>query len=396
MYEDVGEGQGEEANIAFFIQISPTNVILVPRLLSRIWHPDNIYCLHIDEKLENDALVDFKEALASNSKLSNVFLLPSTSITYAGVSMLVNTLDGMHSLLQSKSLWDYFINLSGSDYPLISITAMRRLLGMPSVKNHSTNFVHYSTNVASWEEIARHRLGILHFDFSLGFRSNHTIQLAESRMRHPVLSSGNLKVIVAKGESWIMVHRLFCEYAAHGNVARRLLALFANMQSPSEHFFQTLGWNHLQLNKTLATHSFRDVVWKHGGIRSIQHPYIVDKREPNGFWPFWDDIALSPNFFSRKFSIPDSPMLDQIDLLKSGATEKAANLTAVYQSFAIVKNRFACVTEHARSRKHPHIMPCFFSGWMQRGCRGGQTELCASDVPPPASKTKIFSTPWKK
>lgn len=383
MYEGLFNAEANEANIAFFIQISPTNVVLVPRLLSRIWHPDNTYCLHFDEKLETESLNFFTEALQSNPKLTNVFVMPSSSITYAGVSMLVNTLDGMHSLLLSNPSWDYFINLSGSDYPLISITAMRRLLGIPAVKNHPINFVHYSTNRESWDALAKHRLGRLHFDFSLGFRPNHTIELAESTVKHPVVSTDNIKIVIAKGESWIMVHRSFCEYAAHGNVGRRLLALFANMQSPAEHFFQTLGWNHLELNRTLGRHSFRDVVWWHNGRRSFQHPYTLDKRGPDGSWSFWQGIAYSPNFFARKFSEPNSALLDHIDFVKSGATEKTINSSSVSESFGIVKNRFACVADLPRRHAERQLMSCFWSGWMHRGCKGGDHSLCISDVPEP-------------
>lgn len=144
------------------------------------------------------------ETLQSNPKLTNVFVMPSSSVTYAGVSMLVNTLDGMHALLLSNPSWDYFINLSGSDYPLTSKTAIRRLLRIQAVKTHPTNFVHYSTNRKSWDVLAKHRLGRLPFDFSLGLRPNHIIELVESPFKHPLVSKDNAKIVVAKGESWVM------------------------------------------------------------------------------------------------------------------------------------------------------------------------------------------------
>lgn len=374
-----------EANIAFFLQISKANILLAPRLLSRIWHPENVYCIHFDSKIPVEETALFTEAIKRNHLLANIFVLPSAPVTYAGISMLLNTLESMHALLTQSKQWDYYINLSGSDYPLISVTALRRLLGRPDVLGSSMNFIHFSTSKELWERLSIHRLGRLHFDMSLGFHKESDEELVETDTRHPVLRAGNLRIEVAKGEAWVIAHRKFCETATYGNVARRLVTLFANMQSSPEHFFQTLAWNHRDLNSTVARHSFREVVWSHHGDSASQHPFYLDERSSNGTWTMWDVLSHSPSFFARKFTIPDSHLMDHIDVHKSGATDKTANMTAVSDSFGIVKNRFSCVADINSKLLKKHIMPCFWSGWRQKGCKAGQEDLCIGDFlePPP-------------
>lgn len=384
LYEEMGpQSEAREANIAFFVQVAPANIVLVPRLVSRIWHPRNVYCLHIDTKVPLDVAERLMSAIKANPQLSNVYFMPRSPVTYAGVSMLLNTLDSMHSLLLTDRSWDYYINLSGADYPLISSTALRRLLGLKGVRGVPINFVHYARNILSWNTFAGHRLGVLHFDPALGFDPNHPSRLMETTQKHPVVLADNIRVRVSKGESWVMVHRSFCEFAAHGNVARRLLALFSNMQSPSEHFFQTLGWNHLSLNRTVARHSFREVVWSINGFKSLQHPYHLDRQEQDGSWPFWPVLAQSPNFFARKFHTPDSSILDHIDFMKSGATAKQVNYSAVAQSFHIVKNRFRCIANLPERNREAEISTCFRPGWRSRECKSGDYAMCVGDLPGP-------------
>lgn len=385
MYSDL-DPAGNEANIAFFLQIAPSNIVLVPRLLSRIWHPKNVYCLHIDRKVPDYVTNKLLDAVKDNPKLSNVYFMSSSQVTYGGVSTLLNTLDSMHSLLISSKTWDYYINLSGSDYPLVSSTAIRRLLGLRQVMEKRVNFVHFSHNMSSWGRLASHRLGTLHFDPSLGFDEEKTSNLMETRFRHPVVATNNVRLVVAKGESWIIAHRTFCEYASHGNMARRILALFSNMQSSSEHFFQTLGWNHHRLNRTIARHSFREVVWNFKGVQAAQHPFSVDERDKDGTWLFWPKLSQSPNFFARKFEVPSSQLMDHIDVMRSGATGRPVNVTALTQSFEIVKSRFHCVANLPQRLKEREISSCFATGWRGIDCENGDMKLCIGAFPgPPAT-----------
>lgn len=338
----------EEANIAFFVQVSPSNIKLVPRLLSRIWHPENLYCLHFDSKIQSEMAEMFRSAVRTNKYLSNTFLIPSTIVTYTGVSMILNTLDSISILLQDPRPWDYFINLSGSDYPMVSPSGLRRLLGHKNAKRKQKSFIHISQMVNKWDKLLRHRLGVLHFDLSLGFQPDMESELIQSEKKHPILKSKHLNITVPKGEAWVIAHRSLCQEAATGIFARRLITLFANMQSPSEHFFQTLVWNDEKLNRTTAKYSFRLVKWGTSNGSSRQHPLYLDERTENGTWRYWSTISQSNDFFLRKLRVADSSLMDHIDTYISGLSENRLSLSTVHHSFEQVSKMFTCIARDER------------------------------------------------
>jgi len=97
---------------------------MIRRILLAIYHPRNQYVLHLDlasspeerlgvENFINDHHV-FKE-------FNNVRMITKANlVTYRGISMVVNTLHGAAILLKDGGEWDWFINLSASDYPLVT------------------------------------------------------------------------------------------------------------------------------------------------------------------------------------------------------------------------------------------------------------------------------------
>ncbi|CAN8071529.1 unnamed protein product [Agarophyton chilense] len=363
-----------EANIAFFVQISESNLHLVPRLLSRIWHPKNVYCLHLDKKISPQFRKRFENILSENKGLSNVYSMPSTVITYTGISMILNTLDSIETLLRRDEPWDYYINLSGSDYPFLSPAAIRRLLGKRHASEKQMSFVHFSTR-PSWDQHVQHRFKWLHFDLALGFNSEVEESLHETFIKHPILATNNLDIEIPKGEAWVIAHRTFCQEVVTGAFGRRLLTLFANMQSPPEHFFQTLAWNHRVLNSSTVRHSLRLVRWKPKGPQKLrQHPLYLDDPSDNGTWLYWNSIKASSDIFARKFRIPDSPLMDHIDKYISGMGSKQTNTSKPF--FERVNRYFNCLVTRESS-----------SSDRQKKCTSG-AQVEVPPPPPPAPKTK--------
>ena len=64
------------------------------------------------------------------------------TITYGGVTIVLNTISSMSFLLRLGRRWDYWINLSGNDYPLVAPTALRRILGRTGKER--LNFVEFN------------------------------------------------------------------------------------------------------------------------------------------------------------------------------------------------------------------------------------------------------------
>jgi len=108
------------------------------RVLQALYHPRNYYLLHLDleaptrERVELARYVRNQPAFA---EAQNVYVVGKANlVTYRGPTMIAATLHGAAILLRRSKDWDWFINLSASDYPLITQDGMTLLhLLLPAV-----------------------------------------------------------------------------------------------------------------------------------------------------------------------------------------------------------------------------------------------------------------------
>ncbi|OCT76437.1 N-acetyllactosaminide beta-1,6-N-acetylglucosaminyl-transferase [Xenopus laevis] len=86
------------------------------RLFRAVYMPQNIYCIHVDEK----ATADFMQAVDSLVQcFPNAFLASRMEpVVYGGISRLQADLNCMKDLVASDVQWKYVINLCGQDFPL--------------------------------------------------------------------------------------------------------------------------------------------------------------------------------------------------------------------------------------------------------------------------------------
>lgn len=94
------------------------------RLLQALYHPRNYYLLHLDleasdaERLE---LAKFVKSEAVIREFRNAMVIGNADlVTAKGPTMIASTLHAIAILLKRAKDWDWFINLSASDYPLMS------------------------------------------------------------------------------------------------------------------------------------------------------------------------------------------------------------------------------------------------------------------------------------
>lgn len=342
LYDKLDSIGKRDANIVFFFQISAANIALLPRLLVVMWHPNNLYIVHLDKKIPSDKYDRLAAAVANNAKFSNIHLLEREPITYKGVSMLLNTLSAMEYALSLRQPWDFFINLSGSDYPLVNVGTMRRLLGHPQVLDRNVTFLQLSINKEFWQTMRKYRFNYIFYDTALGMKHTEH-ELKNTWMPHPVADDIGIDFVHA--EAWIIAHRSFAAFSVRSAFARKLLILLSGMQDPEEHFFAMLAWNNKVFNDTLAHHAFRDIVWDFNGKMSGQHPYHVDEQSDDGSFPFWENhISRSRYFFARKFRNSTGPLLDRIDRLMSG-TSSIADFSSVSKYVESVRSFVLCIVD---------------------------------------------------
>ncbi|KAG8386321.1 hypothetical protein BUALT_Bualt03G0136800 [Buddleja alternifolia] len=109
---------------AYLISGSKGDLEKLWRTLHTLYHPWNYYVVHLDlesplqERLELASRVRKHPLFA---KVGNVYMNEKANmVTYRGPTMVSNTLHACAILLKRHKDWDWFINLSASDYPLVT------------------------------------------------------------------------------------------------------------------------------------------------------------------------------------------------------------------------------------------------------------------------------------
>merc|ERR1719233_1236269 len=150
MKVDFSEAKEKETPLAFSI-LAHKDAIQLSKLLSTIFRPWNSYCLQLDSKSSPKfielitRLVKCYKTIYSNT---TIFLSQSTiSLVWQHSSLLEGDLNCLEQLSQKNPDWKYFVNVVGSEFPLITnYQLIKKLIG---VKN-SVGFVH---TVFPWPEI---------------------------------------------------------------------------------------------------------------------------------------------------------------------------------------------------------------------------------------------------
>uniref|UniRef100_A0A165Z2A4 Uncharacterized protein n=1 Tax=Daucus carota subsp. sativus TaxID=79200 RepID=A0A165Z2A4_DAUCS len=137
---------------AYLISGSRGDLEKLWRTLQSLYHPLNHYVLHLDlespaeERLELASRVEKEPMFAT---VGNVFMITKANmVTYRGPTMVANTLHACAILLKRTKDWDWFINLSASDYPLVT---QDDLLSTFVGLNRDLNFIEHTTDLG-WKE----------------------------------------------------------------------------------------------------------------------------------------------------------------------------------------------------------------------------------------------------
>lgn len=114
--------------LAYLISGSAGDGESLKRALRAVYHPRNQYVLHLDLEASAEERLDlasFVREEALFAKLGNVRMnVRANLVTYRGPTMVSNTLHAAAILLREGGEWDWFINLSASDYPLVTQDGM--------------------------------------------------------------------------------------------------------------------------------------------------------------------------------------------------------------------------------------------------------------------------------
>lgn len=281
---------------AYLISGSRGDLEKLWRTLHSLYHPWNYYVLHLDlespleERLE---LISRVENHTLFSEVGNVDVIKkSNMVTYRGPTMVANTLHACAILLKKYKDWDWFINLSASDYPLVT---QDDLLYTFSNLTRDLNFVDHTSRLG-WK--ASQRAMPLMVDPGLYRSTKSDILWVQPRRDLPTAFK------LFTGSAWMILSRAFVEYSIWGwdNLPRTLLMYYTNFVSSPEGYFQTVICNAPEFASTVINHDMHFISWDYP---PRQHPHTLNVNDTA-------KMIESCAPFARKFK-RDTPILDKID-----------------------------------------------------------------------------------
>lgn len=116
--------KSEAPRLAYLISGTKGDSQRMMRTLQAVYHPRNQYILHMDLEAPPRERLNLTMSVKNDptfAEVENVRVMPQSNlVTYKGPTMIACTLQAIAILLKDGRSWDWFINLSASDYPLMT------------------------------------------------------------------------------------------------------------------------------------------------------------------------------------------------------------------------------------------------------------------------------------
>jgi len=279
----------------------PKQVIRLINTLNRMFANPPIACHH-----------DFTQCdLPSESFTKNISLVnPHVPTAWGGFSLVEAVLRALQLLYESKNHPDWFILLSGADYP---IKPAERILHDLTTSEYDAHIHHekirYNNYDREWQELCHKRYCSLKFRVPF---INKKLELTHRvvTLRHPLLTkpflpfSKNLSCFA--GQQWFAANRKAAKYLMEYHRTKPALRSHYRRLDrynviPDESYYQTILCN--AANLKVSQNIWRYVDWSIGG----RHPKTLLLED----LPKLNDCSAH---FARKFDIDaDVAILNTID-----------------------------------------------------------------------------------
>ncbi|KAJ4754036.1 hypothetical protein LUZ62_088441 [Rhynchospora pubera] len=286
---------------AYLISGSSGDLARVRRLLMAIYHPWNCYLVRLDLESERRTFAEFLQGEKVIKYFGNVRLVEGVGpVSSKGPTEIAAMLQGIAILLREFKDWNWFVNLSASDYPLLP---QDDILHLFSYIPRDYNFIEHTSNIG-WREFQRAKPMIV----DSGLYSSNKTQLHWMKEKRSMPASFKLFV----GSSWVVLNRSFLEFCIRGwdSLPRMLLMYFANFLYSSEAYFQTVICNSKYFQNTTINGDLRFILWDNP-------PKLLPMNLTSRHF---DLMAESGAPFAHSFGEDGYQVLDRIDkdLLRKG------------------------------------------------------------------------------
>nr|XP_010914871.2 beta-glucuronosyltransferase GlcAT14B [Elaeis guineensis] len=282
--------------LAYLISGSAGDGRSLRRTLRVLYHPTNRYVLHLDLEAPPAERLELAAAIRDDpvyARFGNVRVVARANlVTYRGPTMVANTLHAAAILLRDAGDWDWFINLSASDYPLVT---QDDLLHVLSSLPRYLNFIEHTSDIG-WKEYQRAKPVII--DPGLyKLQKSDVFWITEKRSVPTAFK-------LFTGSAWMMLSHQFIEFCLWGwdNLPRTVLMYYANFLSSPEGYFHTVICNAPEFRNTTVNHDLHFISWDNP---PKQHPHFLTLDD-------FSRMVDSNAPFARKFRRDDA-VLDKID-----------------------------------------------------------------------------------
>ncbi|XP_040105173.1 N-acetyllactosaminide beta-1,6-N-acetylglucosaminyl-transferase-like [Oryx dammah] len=215
----------EEAEFPLaYIMVIHHNFGTFARLFRAIYMPQNVYCVHVDEK----ATVEFKDSVEQLlSCFPNAFLASKMEpVVYGGISRLQADLNCIKDLAASEVPWKYALNTCGQDFPLKTNREIVQYLKGFKGKNITPGVLPPAHAIGRTKYVHREHLGK---------ELSYVIRTTALKPPPP----HNLTIYF--GSAYVALSREFTNFVLQDPRALDLLQWSKDTFSPDEHFWVTLN-----------------------------------------------------------------------------------------------------------------------------------------------------------
>lgn len=282
------------------------------QLLRTIYMPQNIYCIHVDNKAKT-YVFDTLKYIADC--FDNVILVEHrVEITYGADSLIEAEFKCMYEVWNSNIKWKYYINLTGKEFPLRTNYELVTILKSFNGANDIESYPFPAAN-----------------EWRVKYEGGHVGGIFwRGREKKPF----KYKIELRKGSAYGMFSRRFVEFILKDDIARGFLAWSKGTLSPEEMVWATLnalpwapGGYDVFTKHDNFTHASRVVLWEwdnatcHGTwVRSVcvyaalDLPMLSSRPElfANKFDSSIDTVPIDclENFLRKKREVPNLSKLN--------------------------------------------------------------------------------------
>lgn len=255
------------------------------RLFKGIYDSNNCYLIHLDKKADKEFYDDIKEFL---SGFPNSYILESENVVWGGYSMVQVELNGMKYLLDINVEWDYFINLSGQDFPLKSQNIIREFL----TENKGKNFLKCANQLLERPD-------------TMNRVENYFVETETGFTGTPYKREFLENVTSYIGGQWMILTRECCDFICNNEEVKKFEDYYRNTLIADESFFQTVLMNS-SFDGEIINDDKRAIIWIPDGDIKLRPKTFTTKDI--------DYLLLENHLFARKFD--DNVCPNVIDVMQ--------------------------------------------------------------------------------